>query len=895
MNTTYVCSFCIRLAVVAVGFTSLLLGPHCESASPKRGWGGAGADWVNATNSSWYFNWWHTRPGDDANANGQWVPLIKFYSTPENLQNKLDTVKSYADVDTLFVLNEPEREDQSNVSVQDAISFWPQIQQNLPSHKLVSPAVSDNSAGQAWLSSFMSQVNALNSNGTARDDLRVDAVAFHWYGASTPNNVAGAAANFLSRVDSYHNNYNRPVWITEFAIHDWGGIYSDEAIRQANAEFLDIVVPALESRNHVEGYSFYNWFSDTRIVEGTPLTPTVIGDQYIGTALPGETIDLAGNSLGSDVVYLRGGSLINTGTALIEAMRGIEVLGGLSTLEGSNDWSLANRADSDARVRSGATLQKSGSATVTLFNEVSVDGTLRVREGTLALYKGPLIGSGTTQVDRDAILQLSTGSRNPYEFRSHNIELAGTIDGALLASQGSTLTVVDRAAIAQSDVTLRGSVLDVGGPGFSLGSPSILPIQTGLQLNFDATLDVPGDSAWNDATGSDNLVTFNQAATPFAVAANDFPGLSAAYSIATVGGATGLNNYFEVGQPRSNQDATFEIVFFVQSLVGGSDQVLMEVGGVNRGAAFVLNDSTLTFNVDGDGGDVNISHAIERGWNQAVGVIDLTTGTDSITLCLNGEEVGAATGQNINDWAGGNPTGLGTGSSSVTGVSAGLGIPFHGDIAIARYYNETTFDSADALNNFQALQDGGAQQPALLQIGGDLNLDSDSELRLDVGDDGFTDKIEVAGKILIEGGTLSVGYAGDVALAAGDQFDLFDFDQFSGGFDAVSLPQLEAGLAWFLGGLNADGSILVTIEGDFTGDGMVDSSDYSAWRDGLGTIYSIADFEKWSANFGTITPDSVSQHPTSIPEPASYTLVAFAAAFLACHLKAKPACRYRSR
>ena len=104
--------------------------------------------------------------------------------------------------------NEPERSDQANMTVAQAISSWNTISNSFTgtSTNLVSPAVADTggaTGGQAWLASFMSQATAAN--------LKVDAVAFHWYGVSTPDNPSGAASSFLSRVDSYHNSYGKPV------------------------------------------------------------------------------------------------------------------------------------------------------------------------------------------------------------------------------------------------------------------------------------------------------------------------------------------------------------------------------------------------------------------------------------------------------------------------------------------------------------------------------------------------------------------------------------------------------------------------------------------------------------------------------------------------------------
>lgn len=858
------------LALLSTILLMALLGHQgSQAASPKRGWAGAGADWVNATNSSWYYNWWHTRPGDDASAHGQFIPLIKFYSTPENLQNKLNLINSYQDVDTLLVLNEPERADQSNVSVQDAIGFWPQIQESLPGHKLVSPAVSDDGNGQAWLDSFMSQVEARNSNGTLRDDLRVDAVAFHWYGASSPDNPIGAANQFLSRVDWYHNTYNRPVWITEFAMHDWGGNYTDEEMRQANATFLDRVIPALESRGYVEGYSFYNWFSDSRIVEGNPLTPTVVGDQYVDTTLAGETRDLGGISQGTDVVYLRGGTLTNTGAAIPDAMRGLDVLGGISTISGTEDWAVSTGSGSYSRIHSGGVLRKRGAAKVTLTSAVTIDGTLQVEEGTLELAYGAVRGAGNTHIGHGATLQVTTGSRNPYAFQNHDVTLAGTIDGPVLISSGSSLTTESELATVKTSLAVSASVLDIGGSGFTAGPPAAVPISAGLQFDFDAARDAAGDNFWSDASGLAPNLGFAQPASPVPVVDAAFSALTAAYSIPTSGSAAGLNNYFELESPRSTEDATFEIVFKVDSLVAGADQVLMEVGGVGRGAAFVLNDDILTFNVDGDAGDVNLTHAIQRGWNQAIGVIDLDAGGDIVSLYVNGQRVGVATGQTINDWAGGNPAGVGGASSSVTGVSTGLGNIYHGEIALAKYYGDTAFDTVDAEQNFAALQSSGGDQPSTLLVDGNFSFQNGSVLRLDIGDQGASDRLQITGTANFMNGTLEVNHIGDNDLVAGDAFDLFDFFAVSGELDLITLPQLSAGLTWFDGNIMIDGTLLVTFEGDFNGDGAVDAADYTIWREELGTLYDSSDYVAWRNNYGAGFAQSSAQSSGTVPEPVA--------------------------
>src|SRR5439155_6393268 len=191
-----------------------------------------------------------------------------FWNAPS--QSTINAVKA-GNPKYVLGFNEPERSDQANMSVSAAISSWTQISSAFTgtSTKLVSPAFSDTSAGQAWIADFMSQANANN--------LKVDAVAFHWYAVSTPDNPSGAAASFLGRVDSLHNQFGLPVFITEFAIHDWGGNYTDAQIIAANQTFLNIVIPGLESRSYVAGYSWYPYFSDAGLWSGNPASPTPMG------------------------------------------------------------------------------------------------------------------------------------------------------------------------------------------------------------------------------------------------------------------------------------------------------------------------------------------------------------------------------------------------------------------------------------------------------------------------------------------------------------------------------------------------------------------------------------------------------------------------------------------
>ncbi len=51
-------------------------------------------------------------------------------------------------------------------------------------------------------------------------------------------------------------------------------------------------------------------------------------------------------------------------------------------------------------------------------------------------------------------------------------------------------------------------------------------------------------------------------------------------------------------------------------------------------------------------------------------------------------------------------------------------------------------------------------------------------------------------------------------------------------------------------------SVVSPIDGDLNHDGFVDAADYSAWRDGLGTLYTQADYDTWRIAYSALTPQT---------------------------------------
>ncbi len=66
------------------------------------------------------------------------------------------------------------------------------------------------------------------------------------------------------------------------------------------------------------------------------------------------------------------------------------------------------------------------------------------------------------------------------------------------------------------------------------------------------------------------------------------------------------------------------------------------------------------------------------------------------------------------------------------------------------------------------------------------------------------------------------------------------------------------------------------LPGDFNFDGRVDAADYTVWRDGLGSSYTMAGYDVWKTHFGE-TAGSGSGATAAVPEPATFSLAALSA------------------
>lgn len=187
------------------------------------------AEKVASLNPAWYYTW-NSKP--ISGVDRPFVPMVWGETTA--MRGYVMNALQGKPEDCLLGFNEPDRDDQSNLTVGRAVDLWQYLVNT--GCRLGSPATASNALKEdSWFAQFMAQ------------SPKVDFIAIHWYSAPNPGNL-------LSLVDGLHAKYGLPIWITEFAVADWKipNKYTPEQV----AEFMKEVIPELEARPHVERYSW---------------------------------------------------------------------------------------------------------------------------------------------------------------------------------------------------------------------------------------------------------------------------------------------------------------------------------------------------------------------------------------------------------------------------------------------------------------------------------------------------------------------------------------------------------------------------------------------------------------------------------------------------------------
>lgn len=177
------------------------------------------------------YNWVHGSNRD---------PLDLIYSDLQSTGNPVH----------LMGFNEPDKSNQANMSVAEAISRWPRLM--AMDRPLVSPGPASTYNG--WLADFYTQADAAG--------YQVDATSIHWY-------AGPSADNLIAHLQQAYTIWGRPIWLTEFSVVRWEG--DTQWTKADNFNFLAEFLWRAESLPWLKRYSLFIF------TEATTVTPNNTG------------------------------------------------------------------------------------------------------------------------------------------------------------------------------------------------------------------------------------------------------------------------------------------------------------------------------------------------------------------------------------------------------------------------------------------------------------------------------------------------------------------------------------------------------------------------------------------------------------------------------------------
>jgi len=200
-------------------------------AWPSGGEGRMLAD-VDRLGAAWFYDWLPGLQAEDP----RFVPMIwggKDMARAKQVEHGI-----------LLTFNEPDHPQQSAMSVDAALGYWPGLM--AMGRRLGSPATTtwQEVGERSWLGRFM--------KGAAERGYRVDFIAVHYY-AATPDISAFKA--YLERV---HRVYGKPIWVTEWALADWKNPGRFTPAEQA--EFLTAGANMLDDLDYVERQAWFGLY-----------------------------------------------------------------------------------------------------------------------------------------------------------------------------------------------------------------------------------------------------------------------------------------------------------------------------------------------------------------------------------------------------------------------------------------------------------------------------------------------------------------------------------------------------------------------------------------------------------------------------------------------------------
>lgn len=191
--------------------------------------------------ADWYYTWSTSHSGITTPPGVTFAPMI--WGAGSVTAANLAAAKSAGPY--LLGFNEPDMAAQSNMTVAQALSLWPQLMAT--GNVLGSPAVATGGATPGgWLDQFMS--------GAQAKGYRVDFITLHWYGGDF--NTADAVGQLKSYIQAVYNRYHKPIWLTEYALINFSNGTSFPTDQQ-QAAFITASAQMLTSLPYLQKYAWF--------------------------------------------------------------------------------------------------------------------------------------------------------------------------------------------------------------------------------------------------------------------------------------------------------------------------------------------------------------------------------------------------------------------------------------------------------------------------------------------------------------------------------------------------------------------------------------------------------------------------------------------------------------
>jgi hypothetical protein len=203
-----------------------------DTWAPKKGLGHG--EFGAAFNAHWLYRWGPDRPPNLPEEivfhPMQWGSFNWTYNTGSGpIWQRTSEWRRTGDAMLVMGFNEPDRTDQSNISLEECVALWPQLM--ALNHPLLSPSpgtLNPPVGVPSWHELFYDEADRLG--------YRVEYNAIHAY----PGPSSGSSDYLVNLIQGEFNDFGLPVWLTEFGFVDWGGdqSWSEEDNYQCLAEFL---------------------------------------------------------------------------------------------------------------------------------------------------------------------------------------------------------------------------------------------------------------------------------------------------------------------------------------------------------------------------------------------------------------------------------------------------------------------------------------------------------------------------------------------------------------------------------------------------------------------------------------------------------------------------------